>query len=108
MTTKDNSYYILSYRDPKDNEITTIEAKTITDSNLGMSFICVSDFMLEDLSPTVISPKLEKLRIRFQKTKNLHLSIYSIISIEEVGMEHCGLIFKNEKANLVVFPSDIK
>jgi hypothetical protein len=34
--------------------------------------------------------------------KTLHLSIYSIISIQEVGMEHKGLYFKKDKSNLVV------
>lgn len=104
MTTEDNSYYILTYHDPQDEEITSLQAKTIGDSNLGMSFICVSDFMLDDISATVIDPKLEKLRVRFEKTKSLHLSIYNIISIEEIGMEHTGLIFQRDKANLLVIP----
>ena len=40
------TYYKVTYRDPKDGKTVDLKAKTIKDSNLGLSFIFVSDFIL--------------------------------------------------------------
>jgi hypothetical protein len=102
---KDETYYIVSYRDPKDGDVKTLSARTIQDSNLGLSFVALSDFVFKE-DTLIIDPSEEDLRERFEGTKRLHLSIYTILSIEEKGKTNEGLKFKKDKANLVVLPSD--
>jgi hypothetical protein len=96
-----DSYFIITYREPKDGAIMQLKAGTVRDSSLGLSFIAISDFLF-DTSSRVVNPAEEDLKKRFENVKSLHLSIYTIISIEEVGMEHQGLTFKKDKSNLVV------
>ena len=101
------TYYIVTYRDPKDGKTVNLKAKTIKDSNLGLSFIFVSDFILKGQgSSKIIDPNEEKLRNQLKDTKGLHLSIYSIIMIEEVGSNHDGLHFENDKGKILVLPSE--
>jgi hypothetical protein len=101
---KEDTYYVISYRDPKDTKVKSLNARTIEDSNLGLSFVAVSDFLFKE--SVIIDPSEEDLKDRFADTKRLHLSIYTILSIEEKGDAHEGLTFKHDKANLVVLPSD--
>lgn len=98
-----DSYFIITYREPKDAQIVTLKAHKVADSSLGLSFIAISDFYFETDS-LVVNPAEEDLKKRFANVKTLHLSIYTIVSIEEVGMEHRGLQFEKDKSNLVVFP----
>lgn len=105
----EDSHYIVTYRDPEnltEQKNITLRVKKISDSNLGLSFICLSQFIFES-GPIILDPKADKLKIRFENTKSLHLSIYSIISIEEVGASHQGLNLK-DKSNLFVIPKDLK
>lgn len=81
----------------------SLKAKTIRDSTLGLSFIAISDFVFETES-MVVNPVEEQMKARFENVRSLHLSIYSIISIEEVGPDHEGLSFKKDRSNLVAFP----
>lgn len=96
------SYYVINYRDPQTAENISLKAATVHDSTLGLSFISVSDFIFES-EGLVIKPSEEQLRKRLENTKSLHLSIYTILSIEEVGITK--LKFKNDRSNLVAFPS---
>lgn len=105
ITNNNETYYLISYKDPMDGKAQTIKAKSIKDSNLGLGFVAISDFLFEQTSKLLVDPGAEKLRNRFEKTKSLHLSIYCIISIEEVGLENNGLIFEKDKSNLFHFPS---
>lgn len=100
---KDN-FYIISYREPKDGKIVTLRAKTVTDSSLGLSFIAISDFVF-DTGSLVVNPAEEDMRKRFEGVKTYHISIYTIVSIEEIGPRHKGLRFKKDKSNLVVLSS---
>lgn len=102
---EERNFYILSYKDPMDGKVVSLKAKTISDSNLGLSFIKISDFLFNTENLSVINPEEEKLQKKLEHTKSLHLSIYSILSIEEVGKTNVGLSFEKNKANLVVFPS---
>ncbi len=95
---RDESHYIVNFRDPKDGKIASIKARTIQDSRLGLSFVSIADFLFDDASP-VVNPTEEAMKKRFASTKSLHLSIYSILSIEEIGRENNGLKFK--KINLI-------
>ena len=92
---------MVTYRDAKDAKVLTLKAKTVTDSTLGLSFVAISDFVF-DTKSVVINPEEEDQKRQFEGVKTLHLSIYAIISIEEVGAEHKGLKFKKDKSNLVV------
>jgi hypothetical protein len=99
-----DTYYLVSYRDPKDGQTVSLKAKKVTDSSLGLSFIALSDFMFES-DMLVVNPAEEDLKKRFSSVKTIHLSIYSVLSIEEVGLEQKDLSFEKDKSNLVVFPS---
>lgn len=99
------TYFIITYRDPRSGKVMTLKARAVTDSSLGLSFVAVSDFIFDTRS-RVINPEEEDQKRHFEGVKSLHLSIYSIISIEEVGLEHKGLSFKKDKSNLVVLSSD--
>jgi len=98
---KEETMYLITYRNAKDGKVVTLKAKTVTDSSLGLSFVAISDFMF-DTKSIVINPEEEDQKRQFEGVKTLHLSIYSIISIEEVGEDHKGLKFKKDKSNLVV------
>ncbi len=98
-----DTYFIITYREPKDGQVVSLKAHNVTDSSLGLSFISISDFYFETDS-LVVNPAEEDLKKRFASVKTLHLSIYTIISIEEVGKDHKGLQFEKDRSNLVVFP----
>jgi hypothetical protein len=98
---KEETFFLITYRDAKDAKVLTLKAKTVTDSSLGLSFVAISDFVF-DTQSVVINPEEEDQKRQFEGVKTLHLSIYAIISIEEVGENHKGLKFKKDKSNLVV------
>jgi hypothetical protein len=102
---KEETFYLITYRNAKDTKVLTLKAKTVTDSSLGLSFVAISDFVFDTRS-IVINPEEEDQRRQFEGVKTLHLSIYGIISIEEVGPEHKGLKFKKDKSHLVVLSTD--
>lgn len=97
-------FFRISYRDPVESKTITLKARAVGDSSLGLSFIKVSDFVF-DLSALVVSPEEESLQKRLANIRCIHLSIYTILSIEEVGFEGDGLKFKTKKSNLLSFPS---
>ena len=96
------TYFTVTYRNPKDDKILELNARKIQDSSLGLSFISVSDFVFPNSSSVVVDPEEEYLQKRFENVKSLHLSIYSIISIEEVGENSKGLKFEKDRSNLVI------
>jgi len=98
------SYYLITYREPKDGQIVTLKSRKVSDSSLGLSFIALSDFIF-DTNGLVVNPAEEDLKKHFTNVRTLHLSIYTVLSIEEVGSEHKGLAFEKDKSNLVVFPT---
>lgn len=100
---KDDTYFLVSYRDPKDGQIVSLKARKISDSSLGLGFIRISDFLFHT-EGLVVQPVEEQLKKRFENVKSFHLSIYSIVSIEELGMKHEGLKFKNDKSKVLAFP----
>ena len=102
-----DTFFIVTYRDMQEDKVLSLKARMVTDSSLGLSFVAISDFVFETES-LVLNPAEEDQKKRFEGVKCLHLSIYTIISIEEVGAEHKGLKFKKDKSNLVVLSSDNK
>lgn len=101
--TRDAVCYVISYRDPKDGSIQSLKAKSISDSTLGLSFIAISDFLFNS-SSILVDPEEEFLKKNFENIKTLHLSIYSVLSIAEMGPKTPKLAFKNDKSNLFVLP----
>lgn len=103
---KENStFYVVTFRDPEQNKTVTLKAQSIGDSSLGLSFIKIADFIF-DTKSKLIKPSEEQMAKKFEFVKSLHLSIYNVISIEEVGMEHKGLSFERDRSNLVLFPKE--
>ncbi len=96
-----NTYYLVTYRDPKQNDVVSLKAKSIRDSSLGISFVTISDFIFDTSGP-VLNPVDENLEKRFKDTKSLHMLVYNILSIEEIGLENQGLKFEKDKSNLIV------
>lgn len=93
-------YYVITYRDSKDEKVIQLKARTVKDSTLGLGFIAISDFVFNTKS-VVVSPQEDYLRKRFENIKRIHVSIYSILSIEEIG-ENTTLSFTKDKSNLLV------
>lgn len=102
---KDLGHYVITYRDPKEEKTLQLKARVVKDSTLGLGFIAISDFVFNTKS-VVVSPQEDYLKKRFENIKQFHISIYSILSIEEVG-ENTKLSFIKDKANLLLFnPKD--
>ncbi len=101
---KSEQFYVVNYRDPVEDKIVSLKAKKISDSSLGLAFVRISDFVF-DSDLLVVKPEEEALKKKFEDVKSLHLSIYSIVSIMEVGKRHRGLKFENDKCQLVVLPT---
>lgn len=95
------TYFKVSFNDPQDKKPITLDVRDISDSNLGLSFVCLSGFMFDN-NKVVIDPEEEALRKRFDGVKSLHVSIYSILSVVEMGIENRGLKFKNDKSNVLI------
>ena len=103
---KPKTYYRIAYRDPADGKNVELKASKVEDSSLGLGFIAVSEFVFEEY-PVVVDPTEESLKKRLENVKSLHLSVYCILSIEEVGSSNKGLQFKKDKSNLVVLASQM-
>lgn len=101
---KKDSHFVIHYRDPRTGENLQLKALNIHDSTLGMGFICVSEFIF-DSGGLVIRPAEEQLKKRLEFVTSLHLSIYSILSIEEVGDRK--LAFKKDRSNVVMLPTEV-
>jgi hypothetical protein len=97
------THFIVAYRDPMDSKLVELKANKVQDSDLGLSFVAVSDFLF-DAPGLVVDPSVEDLKKKFENVKTLHLSLYSILSIQEVGHKNRGLQFKNNRSNLVLLP----
>ena len=75
-STKNESLFLVHYRDPKDGGIVSLKAKKIYDSPLGISFVCITQFVFETNS-LVVKPTEEQLQKRLENVKSMHISIYS-------------------------------
>ena len=102
----EKTFFLVNYRDPKDGKSIEVKVKKIEDSSLGLSFVKLSEFIFETES-SIVQPTEEQLKKRFENVKSLHLNVYSILSIEELGMSHVGLKFRKDKSNLLSFPVDL-
>lgn len=103
---RSESHFVVTYRDPVEEKVTTLRAQTISDSSLGLSFIRISDF-LWNTGALVVSPSEEALQKRLEHTRSLHLSIYTVLCIEEIG-KNADLNFESERNRLVVLKPDLE
>jgi len=101
----EKTFFLIHYRDPRDGLHQSIKAKKIKDSSLGLSFVAISDFIF-DTNSILVNPDEEAKKVEFEKVKILHLSIYSILSVSEVGEHSKNLSFKNDKATLLHLNND--
>ena len=99
-----DTHYVVTYRDSVKDETVTLRARAVHDSPLGLSFLAISDFVF-DTNARVIDPSEEALRDRLRDVRTLHLSIYRVLAVLEVGVDHTGLQLTHDRSNLVVFPS---
>lgn len=91
------------YRDPAGGKTVTLRVRKIEDSDLGPTFVALSDFVF-DTGNLIIDPEEEDLKKKLAETRRLHLSIYSVLSIEERGGR--GLGIRQDRSNLVFLPPD--
>ena len=103
MAQKPRSHYVVTYRDPAGGKTLGLKVRKVEDSELGPTFVALSEFLFESTSP-IIDPALEDLRKRYEHTRKLHLSLYHIVSIEEVGRRNPGLDLSAERSNVIVLP----
>ena len=99
---KEKTFFIVTFRDVENLEKSknmTIKVRKVGDSSLGLGFVALSDFVFTK-NRAIVDPQEERMRERFENTKALHISLYHIVSIEEVGEEHEGLTFLHDKSNL--------
>ena len=98
------TYYHLYYRDAETGKPVSLKCSHIEDSSLGLGFVKVSGFIF-DTQGLVVQPGEEQMRKKLAHVKSMHLSIYSILSIEERGRQHRGLQFKKDRSNLIALPT---
>jgi hypothetical protein len=96
--------YVVTWRDPETDAVTSVRARRVFDSPLGLSFIAMADFELEGGGSLVVDPAQEALARKLANVRVLHLSIHRVLSIQEVGDDGDGLSLQ-DRSNLVVFPA---
>jgi len=102
-----DTHYVVTYRSAEDGAVTSLRVRRVDDSNLGPAFVCLSGFVF-DTGSRIANPAEEALARRFEGTRRLHLSLFSILSIAEVGVEHPGLKLGLDRSNLVILPTPSK
>lgn len=58
-----------------------------------------------DSPSRLVDPASEALARRFENTRRLHLNVFTIQSIAEIGVDHPGLKLDPERGNVVLLPS---
>jgi len=96
-------HYVVTFRNAQDGQVTSLRVRSVEDSLLGPGFICLSDFVFET-GGRLHLPHEEAMMKRFENTRRLHLSVFSIQSIAEEGADHPGLELDADRSNLVMLP----
>jgi len=97
------NYYRVIYKDPAKDTVRTLKARTIRDSSLGPTFVELSEFIFDN-SKLIVNPEEEELKEHYANVERLHLAIFNILTIEEIGPNSGGLKLSTERANVVVLP----
>ena len=77
-----SSYYIVTFREGRDNSPQVIKAKIISKSKYGLNFLALKDFIFDTGAPVVHSQE-QTMALRFEDIEIFHLAIHAIYSIEE-------------------------
>jgi hypothetical protein len=96
--------YAVTWRDAVENKVRRIEVREVSDSTLGLGFVCLSGFYLEETGP-LVDPEREALARRLKDVERLHLNVYTIVCIEEIGDGHRGLSFEHDRSRLLLLPT---
>jgi hypothetical protein len=96
-------HYEITYKSPEDGQPTTLRARTVGDSELGVGFVCVEDFVFDTRS-RLLNPAEESLKKKLEHVRRLHLNVFTIQVVAEVGLDHPGLQLAADRPNLVVLP----
>ena len=104
MSHNDETYFVITYKDVQKDEFISLRARNISDSSLGPAFIQISDFVFNE-STLIVNPNEEDLKSRLKKTRSLHIALFHVVSVEEIGSDNDGLHLEG-KANVVVLPTD--
>ncbi len=98
------TWFVVTFKDPKDGSVQSVRCRRVSDSSLGLSFVAIGDFVWEGTGPIVL-PAEEALRKRLEHVKTLHLSLYAVLSVEEVAeseSEPPRLVFENDRSKVLV------
>ncbi len=98
-----DTHFLVTFRDVANDEVVTLRAGSISDSGLGLAFVVLSDLRF-DRESSVIDPRAETLQRRYANVHALHLPVYNVVSVAEVGAEHPGLELSGDRSNLLVLP----
>lgn len=103
MARKDQSLFRVTYRDVTTDKFVVIKVRRISDSSLGPAFVEMSDFVF-DADSLIVNPQEEEMKEHFSAVRRMHLAIYHIVSVEELGAGRSGLKLQRGKTNVVVLP----
>ncbi len=98
------TWFVVTFKDPKDGSVQTVRCRRVSDSSLGLSFVALGDFVWEG-GGTIVLPAEESLRKRLEHVKTLHLSLYAVLSVEEVAeseAEPPRLVFEHDRSKVLV------
>ena len=98
------THFAITFRNPEDGSTTVLRARRVTDSDLGPSFVCISDFVFETGS-RVLNPAEEALARKYEHTRRLHLNLFAIQAIAEIGGAPQALELEQDRSNLLVLPT---
>ena len=93
--------YAVTWKDPVEGTTHRLRCQRVEDSSLGLGFVCLADFVFGKTGP-LVDPTQEALATRFADVKRLHLNVYTIVAIEELGDE---LSFDNDRSKLLLLPT---
>ena len=93
--------YLVTFRSPDDQALSTLRCREVSDSPLGLGFVCLAELEF-GRSSRLVDPTAERLQQRFAETKRLHLHIHSVLAIEELTDE--TLTLQGDRSNLVILP----
>lgn len=103
MGASPRTWFVVTFKDPRDGSVQTVRCGRVSDSSLGLSFVAVGDFVWE--GGAIVLPAEEALRKRLEHVRTLHLSLYTVLSVEEVAepaAEPPRLVFEHDRSKVVV------
>lgn len=97
----EKTHYIVTFREPGEERATRLRVQIVEDSPLGPAFLTVSGLLFGYGSRTLVDPVEEALQRRFKDVVRLHLQLYNVVSIEEVGDGNPGLSTDVDRSKVI-------